>query len=267
MDAFLLTAGLGERLRPLTNVLAKPAVPLLGAPMMSYGLECLHNMGVRRVFCNLHHLPDTIRAASAEWLRRHPEAKMKIEFSDERSALLGSAGGLRVLENRIQSDPFLFLNGDEVLVPREDDCWGQLLESHERSGAVATLALTGHPDLGKRFNGVRVGDDDLVRGFIKKPFEMSPNVLHFTGLIMMSRSVFGHILPKDTNILHETFVRVLSSGQKVGACRLNVDWFETGSPVDLQETESKLTLLTQGLNDSPQRHFLLQVLSPWAVPR
>jgi NDP-sugar pyrophosphorylase family protein len=129
----ILAAGLGTRLRPLSELRAKPAIPVRGRPVISLLLEFLARQGCRKVMVNLHHLPETIRAAiDAD----HP-ADLDIHFSEE-PTLLGTGGGIRRAADFLRrSEACIVLAGDMLLdVPLRE-----LFERHLASRRHTTLLL------------------------------------------------------------------------------------------------------------------------------
>ncbi|MCP4903658.1 MAG: NTP transferase domain-containing protein [bacterium] len=133
MRAMILAAGLGSRLRPLTNYRAKPALPVQGRPVVSLLLELLAHNGVDQVLINLHHLPETIRDAVAG---DHPEG-MTIRWSEEPRPL-GTGGGIRRAAGFLSgSDDCIVMAGDMLL----DVDLSRLLALHRRSGRDVTLIL------------------------------------------------------------------------------------------------------------------------------
>jgi NDP-sugar pyrophosphorylase family protein len=129
----ILAAGLGTRMRPLSDLRAKPAIPVRGRPVISLLLEFLARQGCRDVMINLHHLPETIRAAIAG---DHP-ADIDICFSEEPTPL-GTGGGIhRAADFLRKSESCIVLAGDMLLdVPLR-----ALFERHLASGRHATLLL------------------------------------------------------------------------------------------------------------------------------
>ncbi len=133
MRAMILAAGLGTRLRPLSDLRAKPALPVRGRPVICLLLEFLARQGCREIMINLHHLPDTIRAAiDAD----HPE-DVEIHFSEEPRPL-GTGGGIRRAADFLrESKACIVLAGDMLIdVPLR-----LLFERHLASGRHATLLL------------------------------------------------------------------------------------------------------------------------------
>jgi mannose-1-phosphate guanylyltransferase len=129
----ILAAGLGTRMRPLSDLRAKPAIPVRGRPVISLLLEFLAHQGCREVMINLHHLPETIRAAIEA---DHPMG-IEIHFSEE-STPLGTGGGIRRAADFLrESQACIVMAGDMLLdVPLRE-----LFERHLASGRHATLLL------------------------------------------------------------------------------------------------------------------------------
>ena len=153
MRAMILAAGLGTRLRPLTNLRAKPALPVRGRPVISLLLEMLARHGVRDVMVNLHHLPATIRSA----VERDRPAESRITWSREERPL-GTGGGIRRAADYLrESDDCLVLAGDMLL----DLDLGDLLGRHRASGRDVTLVLRDDPR-GRRFGTIGIDADGTV---------------------------------------------------------------------------------------------------------
>ena len=131
--AFILGAGLGTRLRPLTEKIPKPLLPIAGRPMITYAMEHLKNAGVRRFIINTHHCAD-------QYARVFPDSRwqgMSIVFRHE-PVLLDTAGGIKNIEDLIADEErILVYNGDIIsnlpLTP--------LIDRHASLMTEATLAL------------------------------------------------------------------------------------------------------------------------------
>jgi len=137
MRAMILAAGLGTRLRPLTEYRAKPALPIRGRPVISLLLDFLSRHGIWEVMINLHHLPETVRAAVEE----DSPAATRISWSEELNPL-GTGGGIRRAAAFLAaSDECVVLAGDMLL----DLDLGDLVARHRRSGRDATLVLREDP--------------------------------------------------------------------------------------------------------------------------
>jgi len=133
----IVAAGLGTRLRPLTQLRAKPALPLAGLPLIAYPLALLAAVGVRETVINLHHLPDSLRLAATRW--RPPG--MTLHFSKE-SELLHTGGAIRRVADFLRgSDPCIVLGGDMLV---DLDLAG-MLERHRKEMRAASLVLRRDP--------------------------------------------------------------------------------------------------------------------------
>jgi mannose-1-phosphate guanylyltransferase len=161
MKAFLLAAGVGSRLRPITDTIPKCMVAVAGRPMLDIWLEALDRAGVDEVLVNLHHLPDVVRDHVAA--RTSPPA-VRIVFEPE---LLGSAGTLRANRDWVEREEmFLAFNADNLT----DFDLRSLVDAHRAHDAVATLAVfhSEHPSAG---GVVELDGTGRVIGFTEKPPE------------------------------------------------------------------------------------------------
>ncbi|MXN52528.1 NTP transferase domain-containing protein [Shinella sp. AETb1-6] len=105
-DAMVLAAGLGTRLRPITDTMPKPLVPIAGKPMIDYGLDALAAAGITRAVVNVHHFAEQMRAHLAR--RAVPE----ILLSDETERLMNSGGGLARGLKLLGRGPVMVMNAD-----------------------------------------------------------------------------------------------------------------------------------------------------------
>src|SRR6478736_1023377 len=138
--AMLLAAGLGTRLRPLTAVRAKPAVPVNGRPLARRILTWLAGHGIRDAVVNLHHRPETVAAVVGDG----SDLGLRVRYSWEQP-VLGSAGGPRhalPLLTDGAGGPFLIVNADTLSTVD----LAALLARHLSSGALVTMALIPNPD-------------------------------------------------------------------------------------------------------------------------
>ena len=131
-QAFVLGAGLGTRLRPLTDDLPKPLVPIFQKPLITFALDHLIDIGISKFFVNTHHRPERF----AETFARSTYRNQPINFFHERD-LLETAGGIANIADAIAREPLLVYNGDILT----DLPLAPLIDRHFRAGNVATLAL------------------------------------------------------------------------------------------------------------------------------
>lgn len=185
VPALVLTAGFGTRLRPLSYVRAKPAMPVAGEALVRRILRRLAGAGVRRAVLNLHYRPETICAVVGDG----GDLGLSVRYSWE-PRILGSAGGPRRALPLLEADRFLIVNGDTL----SDLDPAALLAAHDASGALVTLALIPNP-APDRYGGVHVDDDGAITRFVRRG---SPGPCwHFIGLQVVEASVFAHLSPDE----------------------------------------------------------------------
>jgi len=159
MKAFLLAAGVGSRLRPLTNTLPKPMLLIDDRPLLDIWLDAFDLAGVDEVLINLHHLPDVVRRHVA---RRSGPPEVRLVFEPE---LLGSAGTLRSNRRWVSAEEmFLACNADDLT----DFDLRSLIAAHRSHGCVATLTVfrSENPSAG---GVVELDAAGTVIGFVEKP--------------------------------------------------------------------------------------------------
>ena len=128
----VLAAGLGQRMRPLTLLRAKPVLPVLGRPLVAHTLERLARAGIRDVVVNLHHLPDTVTSALGTGKR----FGLRIRYAHE-PRILGTGGGPRAVRELFESGPVMLVNGDVWF----DFDLRRIAAAYRSSGAPGLLAL------------------------------------------------------------------------------------------------------------------------------
>src|SRR5262249_16690491 len=154
MKAMILAAGLGTRLRPLTNTIPKPLLPIAGTPLIVWNLLLLKRHGFQDVVINLHHLGPMIEQA----LGNGSKYGMRIYYSHE-PVILGTGGGIKQAEPNFSGEPVLVVNGDTLFEIDRD----ALCAVHQRRQAAATLVLRSDPDAA-RWGLVEIdGDGRIVR--------------------------------------------------------------------------------------------------------
>jgi NDP-sugar pyrophosphorylase family protein len=151
----IVAAGLGTRLRPLTELRPKPALPVRGIPLIAYSLALLARHGVTEVVVNAHHLPNTLMDAA----RRHCPVGIDLRFSIE-AELLDTGGGIRRVADFLrESDPCLILSGDMLL----DADLSVLVASHRERGDAWTLLLRAGDPREKIFGTIGVDSEGRLR--------------------------------------------------------------------------------------------------------
>jgi NDP-sugar pyrophosphorylase family protein len=181
--ALVLAAGLGTRLRPLTLVRAKPAIPVAGEPIARRIIRWLNGHGVRDVVVNLHHLPQTLTAAIGDG----SDLDARVRYSWEQPAVLGSAGGPRQALPILGADSFFLINGDTLT----DVDLDAVAAAHHDTGALVTLALVPNTSF-DRYGGVLLDGDGIVTGFVRRG-PAARGSFHLIGVQAASAAAFGTV--------------------------------------------------------------------------
>jgi len=159
MKAFLLAAGHGTRLRPITDKVPKCLVPIRGVPMLQIWMEICRNAGIEEVMINLHTHAEIVRA----WLRNNRNG-IRVRLAEE-STLLGSAGTVLANRDWVASDSCFWILYADVLTSAS---LGRMLEFHLARQPVATLGLYQVPDP-SRCGVVSFDEQMVIREFVEKP--------------------------------------------------------------------------------------------------
>jgi len=224
MKAIVLAAGRGERLRPITDSIPKPLVPVAGKPLIVYHLEALARAGIRDVVVNLSWLPDKLRAA----LRDGSDYGVRITYSDEGPVALETGGGIFNAIQHLGPGPFLVVNGDTFT----DIDFGALeagADSDTRAGVLARLVFvpnpTQHPlgDFG--LEGDRVVERDSDR------FTYSGIGVYWPELFEGSKPGKFPLLP--------LFKRAIAAGRLRGQLYTG-EWNDVGTPQRLAELNERV---------------------------
>lgn len=217
MKAMLLAAGRGERLSPITRVLPKPLLPVLGRPLAPWVLTQLAAEGIDEAVINLHHLPQSLREAlgdgSSLGLR-------SLRYSLEPRELLGTGGGVLHAASFLRgSGPILVRNSDFL----SDISITDLAAFHARSGRAATLVLAPHR---AGYTRVRTDADGGVRSF---GGDAGGDFL-FTGCQIIEESLLDRLpVDRPSDLVRDLYVD-LAREQGIAAFIHRGFWWEFGTP-------------------------------------
>jgi mannose-1-phosphate guanylyltransferase len=194
MKAFVLAAGFGTRLLPLTGTLPKPLIPVLNVPSLCYTLFLLKEAGIREVVCNIHHHPDSVR----QFVAQHDFGDLDILLSEEKT-ILGTGGGLKNCEKLLDKDHFLLINSDII----SDIDLKVLMARHRESGLGGTLALYETP-LAQQIGhiGIRNG---RVQDFRNTRHTGLLSDFIYTGTAVFSPSIFRYLRSDYSGIVDTGF--------------------------------------------------------------
>lgn len=227
MKAFLLAAGLGTRLRPLTDTVPKCLVPVGGRPLLDLWLDALNAAGVEEVLVNLHHLPDVVR--------RHlstraggPHVRTTLE-----TTLLGSAGTLRANRAFVGDDPvFLAVNGDD-LTDFDVRLLTAALDAAPRSEAAIAVFPAPRPEA----CGILEVADGVVTGFEEKPARPRGNLAN-AGLYAFRSSVLD-LVPDEVPADIGTHLLPRLVGRSVAVDVGDAFLIDIGTPEALARAEAE----------------------------
>ncbi|MEO6401773.1 MAG: NDP-sugar synthase, partial [Vicinamibacteria bacterium] len=234
MKAVILAAGLGMRMRPLTDKTAKPALPVLNEPLIVRTLRELKHAGVSEVMINLHHRPDTIRAAIP-----HGDLGLKIKFSRE-TAILGTGGALRKVRAWVGREPVLLVNGDVIF----DFDLKAMVATHKKTNALATLALKPNTDP-KRYKPVisdRAGRILSIRGL---PAGRKGMLSLFASVHIIEPVILDRLPPGESDTVGDLYIPLLREGAHIHGVRQEGVWHDLGSPAGYLKAQMRL-LATHG---------------------
>jgi mannose-1-phosphate guanylyltransferase len=242
MKAMILCAGLGTRLRPLTDTRPKALVEIAGRTLLEINLTRLRNFGIHEVILNVHHFADMV----VGYLRSHNNFGIRIEISRE-EILLDTGGGLKkaawfFLEDQSRLDePFLLHNVD--IVSTID--FFRMLQFHKDRQALATLAVQ-QRDSSRQL----LFDNNLQLSGRRKSRDLPPEIfrpaahldpLAFSGIHLISPRLLPLITEDGIFSIIDTHLRLASQHQKILAFRSDqYYWRDLGRPTDLAQAAADL---------------------------
>ncbi len=230
--ALVLAAGKGERLRPLTNTIPKPLVPVAGQPLIAYALGWLRHYGVREVAINLHHLGDQIRDAVGDGSAYGVSA----HYSEE-PEILGTGGAVRNLADWLDTGPFVVVNADIV----HDVDLAALARLHHASGSLATLALRPDPE-SARYGEIAIDASGRIRSFLGVPPPTTDlTALMFTGVQIVEPAIVSRIpWPGASSSTQHLYLPLVREGARLFGLVYSGYWSDAGTPDSLASLRADL---------------------------
>ena len=216
----ILSAGYGTRLWPLTEDRTKPAIPILGKPLVGYVASYLAQFGLTEIVVNLHHRPDSVRRALGDG----GDFGVHLEYVEE-PVILGTSGALDNARTLLEGDTFVVVNGKIIT----DIDLTRALETHRRARAIATLLLLPNARY-ERFTVVEI-EDGLIKRFAGMPAmpgrRVGPVPLMFTGIQILEPNIFDYI--PHAVFSHSTtdvYPQAIAAGEIVAAHVAEGKWYE-----------------------------------------
>lgn len=215
-QAVVLAAGMGERLRPLTERVPKPLLPLWGEPLIARTIRTLEAAGVRRIAVNLHWRAEAIQDYLAGW---PGPAEITFSYEDE---ILGTGGALRPLRAWLGTDPFWLVNGDIVwhvdLAP--------LINALQKRGRIAAAWLM--PRRGPQT--VAYGRNGNIITY-RSPMPKRAGTATFCGVQLITSEIFNHFPDTPHFSIVTAYERAQAAGWSVAGVRVpGAYWCDAGTP-------------------------------------
>lgn len=223
----LLAAGLGTRLRPLTNHRPKPLIPVNGIPLIFYNLALLKKFGITHVVINLHYLGEQIR----DLLGNGRKYGFRFEYSHEKK-ILGTGGGIKKAEKFLKNGPFLVLNGDIII----DVNLKKLIKAHRQQKPLATLVV--RPLQNKKYGKVYIKGKKIVSILESPPHGLKTTPTFFAGIhVLESRFLKTQKRGEKTCVIRQGYVPLLKKGEKIGSfLQTQGYWNDLGTLSRIRET-------------------------------
>ena len=222
-NIFILGAGLGTRLRPLTADMPKPLIKLLGKEVINYNFEIFYNSGYREFIVNTSYKKEKYKGFK-------PFRNIKLIYSEE-NVPLGTGGGIKNAEKYLKKDDTIVMNGDIIY----DFNVKRLTDYYEKNDFSAVMVL-------KPFDGGNVTHNGEIITSLRenrsKYYKSSDKTYRFTGLHVFSREFLNQI---NEFCIIDTYIKLLNGG-KIGALidESNSYWSDIGTLENFYETENYL---------------------------
>ncbi|MBI2187912.1 MAG: NDP-sugar synthase [Acidobacteria bacterium] len=242
-SALVLTAGLATRLRPLSFVRAKAAMPVAGEALVRRILRQLQTAGIRDAVLNLHHLPHTITREVGDG----SDLGLRVRYSWE-MPVLGSAGGPRQALDLLPSS-FLIVNGDTLA----DVDVAAFVAVHRRTRALVTMAVVPNTEP-EKYGGVLVDADGTVTGFARRGASIGS--FHFVGMQAAEAAAFASLPPGEpAESFLQLYPRLIDTlPGSVRAFVTNAAFLDIGTPEDYLRTSLRLAAGTAGVLRGSRTH-------------
>ena len=216
INIFILAAGLGERLRPITDHIPKPLLPILGKPALQHVLDSVQKLPFNKIGINVHYKKEMI----SEWVGRCSLKDQVIIFPEDK--VLGTGGALKNAGSFLKERTFLVHNSDIL----SDIDLEKLLEYHSSSNNMATLAVHNYP----KFNNLVVDENDILLGLAgEHPYD-AVQKRAYTGIAVYEPG-FLNLLPEGGSSVVDVWLDALSSGHRIGTYDVTgCCWNDIGTP-------------------------------------
>lgn len=221
MKALFLAGGLGTRLKPITNDLPKPMVPIMGKPLLERNIENLKKHGIDEVLLSTCYKPHKIE----EYFGNGEGLGIKIGYISE-DMPLGTGGAIKNAQNFL-SDAFVVFNADIL----SDIDISDMIRFHKQTGAIATIAVT-KVENPSNYGVIEHDDNGFIKTFKEKPQpdESSSNLIN-AGIYIFEPQLLDEIPSgRAVSVERETYPHLLQKGYKIAAYNGCSYWLDIGTP-------------------------------------
>ena len=218
----ILAAGLGTRLRPLTDRIPKPLLPVAGRPMIDYTLAWVAAAGIRQVMINLHHMGDRIRQTVGR-----ERFGLEISYSEE-PVILGTGGGLKRVERFFTDSPFLVVNAD-VLTAVDLKA---VVRTHLATQPLATLVVRRDPEVAA-YGALGIDRDGRIHRFLGRGPQPSPSLedVMFTGIHVVDPRVLAYLPAAGAfSPITDAYIAIVERGAPLMGYLTDAPWIDIGTP-------------------------------------
>jgi mannose-1-phosphate guanylyltransferase len=225
MNAMVLAAGRGTRLRAAEPDVPKVLVDIAGKPLLARQLCYLEGQGISRVVVNAHYLASQV----LDFARQHTGSLELVVIVEDQ--LLGTAGGVRNALDHLGEEPFFVLYGDVLT----EEPLAPVLEHHTRQEAAATLAAYESADASEK-GTIEVDSSDHITQFIEKGAIREGDIALINAGIYVLQPSFARRIPSDRvlDFGHDVFPRALERGERLAVYRLSRPVIDVGVPFALK---------------------------------
>ena len=230
-SAMVLAAGLGTRMRPITERIPKPLVEVEGRPLIAYGLDALRSAGIENIVVNVHYLAEKLE----HWLS---ESGYEVTIADERAELLDSGGGIVNALPQLGSDPFVVINADTFWLedPRAAEQNLNRLIDFWNPETMDIALMTSRPGQATGFDGAGDFATDASGRLARYRGEDDP--LIYAGALIIDPAIFGTGRPTKFS-LNACFNEAIDRGRFYGMPMEGL-WLTVGTPEAIGEAEGAM---------------------------
>ena len=242
VKGFVLAAGFGQRLRPITETVPKPLLPVGNLPLIAYPLKLLAYHGIHEVIVNVHHLGKQLKEALGDG----SQYGVEITYSEE-DEILGTGGGLKKMHEALADDTFVVLNSDTVL----DVDLHAVIDFHRRQRSLATMVLREDPEQ-EQYGQIEIDDHGRIQRILGQSAESTLDCtlrpLMFSGVHVLEPRFLDYIPPDvSTCVNRYAYVKALKNGEPLFGTVMDGYWADAGTPeryrqVNLDAMEQRVSL-------------------------